>query len=65
MSEQQPDKPSNWGRWGATDERGTLNLLTPAIVQRAAGLVTCVFSRFLVDRTPTPAAAPAVPPVTR
>ena len=39
MSEQQPDKPSNWGRWGATDEQGTLNLLTPAIVQRAAGLV--------------------------
>ncbi len=21
---------SNWGRWGADDERGTLNYLTPA-----------------------------------
>ena len=21
---------SNWGRWGADDERGTLNLITPA-----------------------------------
>src|SRR5690242_14292630 len=39
MSEQSPNQPSNWGRWGATDERGTLNLLTPAIVQQAAGLV--------------------------
>jgi len=39
MSEQAPNQPSNWGRWGATDERGTLNLLTPAIVQGAAGLV--------------------------
>lgn len=39
MSDQAPNQPSNWGRWGATDERGTLNLLTPAIVQQAAGLV--------------------------
>jgi kynurenine formamidase len=30
---------SNWGRWGATDERGTLNLLTPAVIKQAAGLV--------------------------
>src|SRR6476646_10367055 len=29
----------NWGRWGDDDIRGTLNLLTPAHVQRAAGLV--------------------------
>jgi kynurenine formamidase len=28
-----------WGRWGADDERGALNLLTPERVQRAAGLV--------------------------
>lgn len=33
------NQPSNWGRWGATDERGALNLLTPAIVKQAAGLV--------------------------
>jgi kynurenine formamidase len=30
---------SNWGRWGAADERGTLNLLTPELVRQAAGLV--------------------------
>jgi kynurenine formamidase len=30
---------SNWGRWGADDERGTLNLLTPERVRAAAGLV--------------------------
>ena len=30
---------SNWGRWGAEDERGTLNLLTPEVVSQAASLV--------------------------
>ncbi len=30
---------TNWGRWGEGDERGALNLLTPEIVKRAAGLV--------------------------
>jgi kynurenine formamidase len=29
----------NWGRWGADDELGTLNLITPAKVREAAGLV--------------------------
>jgi kynurenine formamidase len=32
-------KLSNWGRWGAEDERGTLNFITPEAVKRAAGLV--------------------------
>jgi kynurenine formamidase len=32
---------TNWGRWGPDDERGTLNLLTPQVVARAA---TCVRS---------------------
>jgi len=31
--------PSNWGRWGAADEVGTFNLITPELVTRAAGLV--------------------------
>lgn len=31
--------PSNWGRWGAEDQRGTANLLTPDLVRAAAGLV--------------------------
>jgi kynurenine formamidase len=30
---------SNWGRWGAADEKGTLNLITPAKRQEAAALV--------------------------
>ena len=29
---------SNWGRWGPDDERGTLNLITPAKRLQAAGL---------------------------
>jgi hypothetical protein len=27
---------NNWGRWGADDEIGTLNLLTDDVVRRAA-----------------------------
>ena len=34
-----PNRVSNWGRWGADDERGTLNFITPDVVKRAAGLV--------------------------
>ncbi|MFN7938816.1 MAG: cyclase family protein [Bryobacteraceae bacterium] len=30
---------SNWGRWGKADERGTLNLITPATRRAAAKLV--------------------------
>jgi kynurenine formamidase len=30
---------SNWGRWGADDERGTLNHITPDVVRRAAATV--------------------------
>jgi kynurenine formamidase len=30
---------SNWGRWGKEDERGTLNLITPEVVRRAAACV--------------------------
>ena len=33
------DTLSNWGRWGADDQLGTLNLITPASRVRAAGLV--------------------------
>lgn len=35
---------SNWGRWGADDERGTVNLITPARRRMAAALVTEGFS---------------------
>jgi len=30
---------SNWGRWGPDDERGTLNLITPDVLRRAAACV--------------------------
>jgi kynurenine formamidase len=30
---------NNWGRWGDDDELGTLNLITPEVVKRAAGCV--------------------------
>jgi len=30
---------SNWGRWGADDQRGTLNLITPDVVRRGAACV--------------------------
>ena len=30
---------SNWGRWGAEDQLGTLNFLTPEKTRRAVGLV--------------------------
>lgn len=30
---------SNWSRWGAEDQRGTVNLITSEVVRRAAGLV--------------------------
>jgi kynurenine formamidase len=32
-------KLSNWGRWGAEDERGTVNLITPERIAAAAQLV--------------------------
>ncbi|MCC6764742.1 MAG: cyclase family protein [Deltaproteobacteria bacterium] len=32
-------KHRNWGRWGATDELGTVNFITPAKVAAAAALV--------------------------
>src|SRR3954463_9031086 len=30
---------SNWGRWGKDDQRGTLNLITPAVRKQALALV--------------------------
>jgi len=32
-------QPTNWGRWGETDERGTANYVTPKLLTAAAGLV--------------------------
>lgn len=33
------ERHTNWDRWGPDDERGTLNLVTPDMVRRAATLV--------------------------
>ena len=33
------EKVNNWGRWGADDERGTLNFITPDVVKAATGSV--------------------------
>jgi kynurenine formamidase len=33
------DRLSNWGRWGADDELGTLNLVTPEVRRRAAAAI--------------------------
>ncbi len=35
----QPTGPTNWGRWGEQDQRGTTNLLTPEKLVQAARLV--------------------------
>lgn len=34
------DKVSNWGRWGAEDQLGAVNFVTPQITKRAGALVT-------------------------
>jgi len=53
----------NWGRWGGDDERGTLNLLGPAEVKAAAGLVrlgeTLPLAQELDRKTPTSPRRPA------
>lgn len=41
---------SNWGRWGARDELGTVNLITPAVRKAAAALVTEGYSVSLARR---------------
>src|SRR5262245_8376336 len=48
---------SNWGRWGKDDQRGTLNLITPAKRKQALLLVregASVSLAHTVDRAPAP-----------
>jgi kynurenine formamidase len=56
--------PGNWGRWGAGDERGALNLLTPQTVVAAAGCVRAgrVLSLSLPIRGATSSPAPTTVP---
>ena len=51
---------SNWGRWGPDDERGTLNLITPAKSRAAAELVRSGISVSL-SHNPMPEEAPDNP----
>ena len=39
MVDQWMEELSNWGRWGADDELGTINLITPETRKTAAKLV--------------------------
>lgn len=39
MSANKTETPRAWGRWGADDERGALNLITADVVRAAAGAV--------------------------
>jgi kynurenine formamidase len=50
------ERISNWGRWGADDERGTLNEITPDKVREAALLVEdgLVVSCGGIDTRPSP-----------
>jgi kynurenine formamidase len=59
-----PPGPHNWGRWGADDERGALNLLTPDVVVAAAGTVRegRVISLAMPIRGSTSSAAPTTVP---
>lgn len=31
------DRPTNWGKWGEEDERGTVNYITPEKVAQESG----------------------------
>src|SRR5262249_33871891 len=57
------DLPTNWGRWGERDERGTLNLITAEV--RAAAVAEARTGRTVSLARPMPTspilAAPAAP----
>ena len=53
---------SNWGRWGASDQKGTANLITPAIRQAAVKLATEGFSVSLSRNSDTVKAVDNDPP---
>ncbi|SEF57831.1 Kynurenine formamidase [Nonomuraea solani] len=57
-------EPNNWGRFGPDDQRGTLNLLTPAVVLAALGSATTgeVLSLAMPIRGATSSPAPTTVP---
>ncbi|TDD18644.1 cyclase family protein [Nonomuraea diastatica] len=58
------DEPNNWGRFGPDDQRGTLNLLTPAVVLEALRSATTgeVLSLAMPIRGATSSPAPTTVP---
>ena len=52
------ERPNAWGRWGADDEAGALNLIGPEQVKRAASLVrtgqVVRLAQLLSNKTPVP-----------
>ncbi|MFR9805022.1 cyclase family protein [Pseudonocardia sp. RS010] len=54
----------NWGRWGPQDQAGALNLVTPEVTRRAAGLVrsgrTLSLAQPLGPATPSPGHRPGL-----
>jgi kynurenine formamidase len=66
MVEAAAERATNWGRWGAEDERGALNLLTPDVIQRAGACIRRgkVYSLGLpIHQTATPATGYRNPPL--
>lgn len=57
------DELSNWGRWGANDQRGTLNLVTPAKRRQGAALVREGISVSLSQNLSTEQAADNTRPI--
>ncbi len=51
--------PTNWGRWGEDDERGTLNFITPEVV--TAALRTVQHGRVVALGAPVGTAGPVYP----
>jgi len=54
-------RPSNWGRWGADDERGTLNLITDEV--RSAAVAEARTGRVVSLSRPVPAPPLAAGPM--
>lgn len=54
----------NWGRWGAEDERGALNLITAAVTREAAAMVSSgrvlSLAQAISPRMPAPTHRPGV-----
>ena len=54
---------SNWGRWGKEDQKGTVNLITPAVRRQAAALVKDGISISLSHNTDATYGVKMSPPV--